>query len=51
MIMFSSEENTITAEKCLGMVFACYFIAIEELDVSSVAVALDVVVGNPIVEN
>jgi hypothetical protein len=51
MIMFSAEENTITAEKCLCMVFACYFVAIEELDVSTVAVALNVVVGNPVVEN
>jgi len=51
MIMFSVEDNTIAAEKCLGMVFACFYIAIEELNVSTVAVTLFIVIGNPVVEN
>ena len=51
MIMLSAKQDTITAEKCLGMVFACLHIAIEELDVSTAAVTLDIVVGDPVVEN
>jgi hypothetical protein len=51
MIMLSVEDNTIAAEKCLGMVFACFYIAIEELNVSTIAVALFIVIGDPVVEN
>jgi hypothetical protein len=51
MIMFSVKDNAIAAEKCLSMVFAGFYIAIEKLNVSTIAVALDIVVGNPVVEN
>jgi hypothetical protein len=51
VFMFSIEDNTIAAEKCLSMVFAALYIAIEQLDVSTVAVALDIVVSDPVVEN
>jgi hypothetical protein len=51
LFMFPVEDNTIAAEKCLSMVFASFYIAIEELNVSSIATALGIVVCNPVVEN
>ncbi len=51
MIMLSVEDNTIGAEKFFLMIFACLQIAIEELDVSTVAVTLDIVICDPVVEN
>jgi len=37
MIMLSPKEDTISAEELLSMVFAGLYIAIEDLDASSVA--------------
>jgi hypothetical protein len=51
MIMLSIYEDTIAAEKFLLMVFAGFYIAIEKLNVSTIAVTLDIVVGNPACEN
>jgi hypothetical protein len=51
MIMFSPEEDTISTEELLFMVFAGPYIAIEDLDASSVACALDIVSGCPIVND
>jgi hypothetical protein len=51
VFMFSIEDNTISAEKCLGMVFAALHITIKQLDVPTVAVALHIVVVSPVLEN
>jgi hypothetical protein len=51
LFMFPVEDNTITAEKCLSMIFASFYVAIEELNVSSIAATLGIVVCNPVVEN
>lgn len=51
MIMFSSIDHTIIAEKFLSMIFASFYVAIENLNVSTFAVALHIVVSYPIVEN
>jgi hypothetical protein len=47
MIMLSPKEDTISAEELLSMVFAGFYVAIEDLDVSSSASALHIVSGYP----
>jgi hypothetical protein len=51
MIMFFAKDDTISAEKFLSMVFAGFYIAIQKLNVSTIAIALDIVVCNPVAEN
>jgi hypothetical protein len=51
MIMLSPKEDTISAEELLSMVFASLYITIEDLDASSVACALDIVRGYPILND
>ena len=51
VIMFSVKHNAVDAKKLLGSIFASFYIAIESLDVSSVASALDIVSGGPIVND
>ena len=51
MVMFSVKSDAIHAEKLLTMVLARFLIAIEDLDASSVAFALDIVSDCPFVDN
>jgi hypothetical protein len=51
MIMLSPKENTISTEELLSMVFAGFYVAIEDLDVSSSACAFDIVSGYPILND
>ena len=51
IFMFSLKDDAVNAEKLLSMVLASLYIAIEDLDTSSVAFALHIVSGCPIVND
>ncbi len=51
MIMLSVKHNAVHAEELLSMVLASFYMAIENLDASSFALALDSVCGSPITEH